>query len=200
METLIRCRILRHLIWVCTVCQLPIKWVSSLQWVKIGNGLKHPGPSCSKLTMSLVNDSLKFTSSDMQICWYFLLKNAKATHIFSAKNIRILYIESAKTFNEMTLNELVKLTTLWTTGPRWLSGWCSWPWIRGPGLESRWRRNSAHGSKMLYCTVLSLPPPRSATFFCGDWSWNIFYGHSLPSADSRRAVVSFWRKNVHNTG
>ena len=44
------------------------------------------------------------------------------------------------------------------------------------------------------------PPPRSATFFRGDWSWNIFYGHSLPSADSRRAVVSFWRKNVHNIG
>ena len=44
------------------------------------------------------------------------------------------------------------------------------------------------------------PPPRSATFFHGDWSWNIFYGHSLPSADSRRAVFSFWRKNVHNTG
>ena len=43
---------------------------------------------------------------------------AKATTIFSAKNIRILYIESAKTVNEMTLNELVKLTTLWTTGPR----------------------------------------------------------------------------------
>ena len=44
------------------------------------------------------------------------------------------------------------------------------------------------------------PPPRSATFFRGDWPWNIFYGHSLPSADSRRAVVSFWPKNVHNTG
>ena len=44
------------------------------------------------------------------------------------------------------------------------------------------------------------PPPMSATFFHGDWSWNIFYSHSLPSADSRRAVVSFWRKNVHNTG
>ena len=25
-----------------------------------------------------------------------------------------------------------------------------------------------------------------------------FYSHSLSSADSRRAVVSFWRKNVHN--
>ena len=38
------------------------------------------------------------------------------------------------------------------------------------------------------------PPPRSATFFRGDWLWNIFYGHSLPSADSRRAVVNFWQK------
>ena len=64
---------------------------------------------------------------------------AKATHIFSAKNIRILYIESAKTFNEMTLNELVKLTTLWTTGP-WYCKWTIkvpirlgrytwWPWL-----------------------------------------------------------------------
>ena len=44
------------------------------------------------------------------------------------------------------------------------------------------------------------PQPRSVTFFRGDWSWNIFYGHYLPSTDSRRAVVSFWQKNVHNTG
>ena len=38
----------------------------------------------------------------------FCCKNvsAKATHIFSAKNIRILYIESAKTVNEMTRNKL----------------------------------------------------------------------------------------------
>ena len=32
------------------------------------NGSYITGPSCSKLTMSLVNDSLKFTSSNMQIC------------------------------------------------------------------------------------------------------------------------------------
>ena len=53
-------------------------------------------------------------------CWTNVSSfcSAKATHIFSAKNIRIMYIESAKTVNEMTLNELVKLTTLWTTGPR----------------------------------------------------------------------------------
>ena len=46
----------------------------------------------------------------------------QATHIVSAKNIRILYIESAKTVKEMTLNELVKLMMVWTTRPRivWL--------------------------------------------------------------------------------
>ena len=43
----------------------------------------------------------------------FAEKQCKSySHFFSAKNIRILYIESAKTVNEMTLNELVKLTTL----------------------------------------------------------------------------------------
>ena len=48
--------------------------------------------------------------------------------------------------------------------------------------------------------VAGSTPAESATFFRGDWSGNIFYGHSLPSADSRRAVVSFLQKNVHNTG
>ena len=42
----------------------------------------------------------------------------KLLTFFQQKIIRILYIESAKTVNEMTLNELVKLTMLWTTGPR----------------------------------------------------------------------------------
>ena len=32
------------------------------------------------------------------------------------------------------------------------------------------------------------PLPRLATFFCGDWSWNIFCGHSLPSADGQLSV------------
>ena len=36
---------------------------------------------------------------------------------FFQQKISEIYIESAKTVNEMTLNELVKLTTLWTTGP-----------------------------------------------------------------------------------
>ena len=43
-------------------------------------------------------------------------------------------------------------------------------------------------------------PAGTATFFRWDWSWNTFYGHSLHSADSRRAIASFWRKNAHTTG
>ena len=48
--------------------------------------------------------------------------------------------------------------------------------------------------------VAGSTPTGSATFFRGDLRLNIFYDPSLPSADSRRAVVSFWQKNVHNTG
>ena len=91
--------------------------------ISVWYSIKWPGPSCSKLTMSLVNDSLKFWVIRKYaeiFCWKNVSSfcSAKATHISSAKNIRILYIESAKTVNEMTLNELVKLTTLWTTGPK----------------------------------------------------------------------------------
>ena len=43
-------------------------------------------------------------------------------------------------------------------------------------------------------------PAELATIFHGDLIMKyFFYGHSLPSADLRRAVISFWRKDVHNT-
>ena len=35
------------------------------------------GPGCSKLTTSLVNDSLKFQTLISQICQYFLLKKCE---------------------------------------------------------------------------------------------------------------------------
>ena len=56
---------------------------------------------------------LKFFAEKMWVAFAV----QKLLTFFSAKNIRILYTEFAKTVNEMTLNELVKLTTLWTTGP-----------------------------------------------------------------------------------
>ena len=46
------------------------------------------GPGRSKLTMSLVNVSLKFQTLISDICQYFLLKkceNAKASHFFYKK-------------------------------------------------------------------------------------------------------------------
>ena len=51
--------------------------------------LPRAGPNCSKLTMSLVNDSLKFTSSDTQICWNFSLE--KMWVAFAVKYQNIVY-------------------------------------------------------------------------------------------------------------
>ena len=58
---------------------------------------KQTGPSCSKLTMSLVNVSLKFQTLISEIRHYFLLKKcAKASLIFSTKNISVFAYEVVK--------------------------------------------------------------------------------------------------------
>ena len=94
-------------------------------WQNFANLLllsKTQGPSCSKLTMSLVNVSLKFFIFKYGI-WANIFAEkmrvafVKATHIFSAK-IHVNYIVPTRTVNFFTTNELVKLTMLWTTGPR----------------------------------------------------------------------------------
>ena len=51
----------------------PLVWILAL-YLHIN---QKSGPSCSKLMTSLVNDSLKFPSSNMQICWNFLLKKCE---------------------------------------------------------------------------------------------------------------------------
>ena len=58
---------------------------------------------------------LKFFAEKM--CVAFAVQ--KLLTFFQQKISEILCIESTKTVNEMTLNELVKLTMRWTTGP-----WC----------------------------------------------------------------------------
>ena len=95
------------------------------------------GPSCSKLTMSLVNVSLKLWSLNTLIfCW----KNVssfciwKATHIFSAKiPVNELDIVLTRTVNILTTNKLVKLMTLCTTGP--------WHFTRHLQNENTWMKN-----------------------------------------------------------
>ena len=136
-----RCRILRHLIWVYTVCSglsvgvhtvnmvcpamafhmTPQKHTYNHIWAAtseniwtctLGEDSDQPAHlhSLIKILIRLI--------LDIQGCSFFLWTT-------KIKNIRILYIESAKIVNEMTLNELVKLTTLWTTGPR-LSSCTDW--------------------------------------------------------------------------
>ena len=88
---------------------------------------KISGPSDSKLTMSLVNILINFVSSNMAYMLIFFAGKmwvafafAKATHIFFNKNTCELDIVLTRRVNILTTNKLVKLTTLWTTGPRCL--------------------------------------------------------------------------------
>ena len=84
---------------------------------------KHSGPSCSKLTMLLVNVSLKLWSLNMAYTLICLLKNVSSfcicksySHFFS-KNTCELDIVLTRTVNIFTTNELVKLTMLQQVGP-----------------------------------------------------------------------------------
>ena len=77
--------------------------------------------------MSLVNVSLKLWSLNMAYMLIFLLKKmwvafafANATHNFFSKNTCELDIVLTRTIEILTTNELVKLMTLWTTGPWFL--------------------------------------------------------------------------------
>ena len=146
--------------------------------------LKTAGPSCSKLMTSLVNDSSKFTSSDTQICWNFL---PKKTHLFSAKNIRILCtcIESAKIVNELTLNKLVKLTMLWTTGP-WMSGKQCRPFYVGQ------QQHYAASDQSLHCLLRPVSPKTSGYYstpylcsttaaLCSIWSESTLFTQACQS-------------------
>ena len=79
-----------------------------------------PGPSCSKLTTSLVNVSLKFQTLILQIHCYFLLKKcenplqctAKDSHIFSTKNNSVFVTFADVCLTNLCLNDIVKLTML----------------------------------------------------------------------------------------
>ena len=82
------------------------------------------GPGCSKLTTSLVNVSLKFkTFKISQISRYFFLnKTCKAFALqkllsFFQQKVIVFGYKVVKHFTSWPLNELVKLTMLWTTGP-----------------------------------------------------------------------------------
>ena len=83
------------------------------------------GPSCSKLTMSSVNVSLKLRLVNMAYTLIFCWKKnmwvafAKATHIFFQQKYLWIRLDTilTRTVHILVTNELVKLTMLWTTQP-----------------------------------------------------------------------------------
>ena len=86
-----------------------IKMINWWQWIKaLCNKSSWAGSSCSKLTTSLVNDSLKFTSSDTQICWNVLLK--KMWVAFAVQKLLTFFQQKISKY--CVLN-LLKLLTKW---------------------------------------------------------------------------------------
>ena len=81
------------------------------------------GPGCSQLMMPLVNILLKFQMLIFEIFQYFLLKKCEKllhcksfSHFFN-KTISVFGNQVVKHLTSWPLNELVKLTMLWTIGP-----------------------------------------------------------------------------------
>ena len=81
-------------------------------------------PSCSKLTMALVNASLKLWSLNMAYMPLFFLKNVSSlcsrkrdSHFFFSQTICELDIVLTRTVKILITKELFKLTVLLTTGP-----------------------------------------------------------------------------------
>ena len=76
-----------------------------------------PGPSCSKLTTSLVIVSLKFKTLILQIHCYFLLKKCenplqRILTFFSTKNNSVFVTLADICLTNLCLNDIVKLTML----------------------------------------------------------------------------------------
>ena len=83
-----------------------------------------PKLGCSKLTMSLVNISLKFQTLPSQICQYFFVEKIQEAFamqmllsFFQLNNFNVFGYKVIKYLMSWPLNELVELTMLWTTRP-----------------------------------------------------------------------------------
>ena len=87
--------------------------------------------------------------------------------------VKTLHMDSSQSLVSKKMIQVCRLISQ----PRWLSRMHVWLVIR-----SRVRS-----------------PPGLAMFFPRDWSWNIFYNHSLHSADSKRAIVSLWPYGHHRS-
>ena len=81
-------------------------------------------PSCSKLMMWLVTETLNFQTYRTSKHCHFLLKKimrsfctAKALNNFFEKNITTIDLVSTVRLNKFLTNDLVKLMLLRTTGP-----------------------------------------------------------------------------------
>ena len=129
----------KHTVWGCFFkifcCKVTLHVLCSFNRKDFRITVKsRSGAGCSKLTTLLVKETLKFQTLIAQIPNRFCRKNlrsfcsAKASRIFSTKNFSVFDYKVIKHLTSWPLNELVKLTMLWTTGPRTLTLVCQDWW------------------------------------------------------------------------
>ena len=76
---------------------------------------KRTGPGCSKLTASLVNDSLKFQTLISQICQYFLSKKCEKLlqKLFSTKiSVYLIHLQKLLTFFQQKISVYLIMKSL----------------------------------------------------------------------------------------
>ena len=206
---------IRKILWKCYLLNMLSAWRFNL-WHGSNTFCCHVDAFCY-----LISDQVATTC----YLWKKLISNtgSNAVKLFTSIHwyVIILWIsissDAVKLFTRywyiITLNISLfscceTITRYWYIITLWISALVLMPWnyslvVTDRSLHCKYQKHLAGLGGSVGCAIRLetrrsrvQPPPRSATFFHGDWSWNIFYGHSLPSADSRRAVVSFWRKNA----
>ena len=91
---------------------MTLGWPTVNSWL-VKTGFKKLGPSCSKLTTSLVNVSLKFQTLLSEISQYFFVEKCeKLFSYFFNKKFSVFGYKVVKHLTSWPLNELVKLTML----------------------------------------------------------------------------------------
>ena len=122
-------------------------------------------------------------------------KDAKASHIFTTKNVSVFGYKVLKHLTSWLLNELVKLTMLWTTGSRlirdvlWFCKTCLFPELPVPVINHE---------------EADIEIPRSPRWQCehgtvGKCRWrNIPEGHCLGLHATSQVWCTVWRHEAHH--
>ena len=149
---------------------------------------------CIMICVLMTSNSSRITRKEKLIAPQLFSGGQKWYFFFRCKYIHCRYSLEALYWG--TSGEYLQYMYLWRNKknvypdtPMWsYKGFCMAP-LQVKSCWPRWLIWMCHA--MVIRRLWGWTPPGRQHSFVEIWSWNIFCGHSLPSAASRRAVVSF---------